>query len=94
VKAHLTRLFEKYTLFYAIAIILSGLALMAVGVQETEVYYAIYLIEFLIAVELAAPFRRSLEKQLRPIIAVFVLGFGYILLQRIIQILSGAGSYG
>jgi len=69
-------------------ILLSGLLLMAVGVEETEVYYAVYLIEFLVAVELVASFRHSLEKQLRPIILVFLLGFGYTVLQRILQILG------
>ena len=64
---------------------------MLVGVQETEIYYAIYLIEFLVAVELVASFRRSLEKQLRPIILVFLFGFGFIVLQRILQILQTQG---
>jgi hypothetical protein len=81
----------KYTLFYAIAIILSGLLLMAVGVQQTEIYYAVYLIEFLVAVELVASFRHSLEKQLRPIILVFLFGFGFTVLQRILQILQTQG---
>ncbi len=78
-------------MFYAIAIILSGFLLMIVGVQETEIYYAVYLIEFLVAVELVASFRRSLERQLRPIILVFLFGFGFIVLQRIIQILQTQG---
>ena len=64
---------------------------MLVGVQETEIYYAIYLIEFLVAVELVASFRRSLEKQLRPIILVFLFGFGFTVLQRILQILQTQG---
>jgi hypothetical protein len=61
---------------------------MLVGVQETEIYYAVYLIEFLVAVELVASFRHSLEKQLRPIILVFLFGFGFTVLQRILQILQ------
>jgi len=75
-------------MFYAVAILLSGLVLMALGVQEIEIYYAVYLIEFLVAVELVAPFRHSLEKQLRPIILVFLFGFGYIVLVRVLQILA------
>jgi len=85
------RLVEKYTLFYAIAILLSGLLLIVVGVQETEIYYAIYLIEFLVAVELVASFRHSLERQLRPIVLVFLFGFGFTVLQRILQILQTQG---
>jgi hypothetical protein len=78
-------------MFYATAILLSGLLLMVVGVQETEIYYAIYLIEFLVAVELVASFRRSLERQLRPIVLVFLFGFGFTVLQRILQILQTQG---
>ena len=82
------RLVEKYVLSYASAIILSGLVLMVIGVREIEIYYAVYLIEFLVAVELAASFRRSLEGNLRPVIIVFLLGFIYVVAQRMLQILG------
>jgi len=82
------RLVEKYVLSYALVIILSGLSLMVVGVREIEIYYAVYLIEFLVALELVASFRRSLGRNLRPIIIVFLFGFAYTVAQRIIQILS------
>jgi hypothetical protein len=61
---------------------------MVVGVREIEIYYAVYLIEFLVALELVASFRRSLGRNLRPIIIVFLFGFAYIVVQRILQILS------
>ena len=82
------RLVERYVLSYALAIVLSGLLLMAIGVREIEIYYAVYLIEFLVALELVASFRRSLGRNLRPIIIVFLFGFAYTVAQRIIQILS------
>jgi len=82
------RLVERYILFYAVMILLSGLALMAFGVEQIEVYYAVYWIEFLVAVDLVASFRRSLERRLRPIILIFLLGLIYTVAQRIIQILS------
>jgi hypothetical protein len=82
------RLVERYVLSYALAIILSGLFLIVVGVGEIEIYYAVYLIEFLISLELVASFRRSLGRDLRPIIMVFLLGFAYTIAQRILQILS------
>jgi len=82
------RLVEKHVLSYASAIILSGLVLMVVGVREIEIYYAVYLIEFLVALELVASFRRSLGRDLRPIIVVFLFGFAYTVAQRIIQILG------
>jgi len=82
------RLVDRYVLSYALVIILSGLSLMVVGVREIEIYYAVYLIEFLVALELVASFRRSLGRDLRPIIIVFLFGFAYTVAQRIIQILS------
>jgi hypothetical protein len=82
------RLVERYVLSYALAIVVSGLLLMVVGVGEIEIYYAVYLIEFLISLELVASFRRSLGRDLRPIIMVFLLGFAYTIAQRILQILS------
>jgi len=82
------RLVDRYVLSYALVIILSGLSLMVVGVREIEIYYAVYLIEFLVALELVASFRRSLGRNLRPIIIVFLFGFAYTVVQRILQILS------
>jgi len=82
------RLIESYILFYAVTILLSGLLLMGIGVQQIEVYYSVYLIEFLAAVTFMASFRRSLERHLGSIIIVFFLGFIYIVAQRILQILS------
>jgi len=82
------RLVERYVLSYALAIILSGLFLMVIGIREIGIYYAVYLIEFLVSLELVASFRRSLGRDLRPIIIVFLLGFAYTIAQRILQILS------
>lgn len=87
-EARLLRLTEKYVLIYAVSIILSGLLLMSIGVEQIEIYYAVYLIEFLVAIELAASLRRSLAKHLRPIILVFLLGFLYTVAQRILEILT------
>jgi hypothetical protein len=82
------RLVERYVLSYALAIVVSGLLLMVVGVGEIEIYYAVYLIEFLVSLELVDSFRRSLGRDLRPIVMVFLLGFAYTIAQRILQILS------
>jgi len=82
------RLVERFVLSYALAIVLSGLFLMAVGMREIEIYYAVYLIEFLVSLELIASFRRSLGRDLRPIIIVFLFGFAYTVVQRVLQILT------
>ena len=82
------RLVETYVLSYALVIVVSGLLLMVVGIGEIEIYYAVYLIEFLVSLELVASFRRSLGRDLFPIIMVFLLGFAYAIAQRILQVLS------
>jgi hypothetical protein len=82
------RLVDQYIALYGVAILVSGLLLMAIGVQDIEVYYAVYLIDFLVAMELVVSFRRSLGRSLRPIILVFLLGFAYIVVQRVLQILG------
>lgn len=82
------RLVEEFIALYGIAILVSALLLVAAGVQQIEVYYAVYLIEYLVAVELVGSFRRSLERNLRPVIVMFVLGFVYVVAQRILQILG------
>jgi hypothetical protein len=82
------RLVERYVMFYAVAILLSGLCLMSVGVQQMEIYYAVYLIEFLVGANVVASFRRSLERNLRFIILMFLLGFVYSIAQRVLQLLS------
>jgi len=81
-------LVERYIAFYAVAIILGGLFLTVIGVEQLELYYAVYLIEFLVAMELVTSYRRSLERNLRPVIAVFLLGFIYVVAQQILQILG------
>jgi hypothetical protein len=75
-------------LSYALAIVVSGLLLMVMGIREIEIYYAVYLIEFLVSLELVGSFRRSFGRDLRPIVMVFFLGFAYTVAQRILQILS------
>jgi hypothetical protein len=62
--------------------------LTAVGVQQVEIYYEVYLMEFLVAIQLASSLRRSLTRHLGPIILIFFLGFLFIVAQRILQILT------
>jgi hypothetical protein len=79
---------ERDVAFYGIAILVSGLLLMLIGVQQIEVYYVVYLIEFFVVMENVASFGQSLKRNLRPVILVFLLGFAYIVVQRMLQILS------
>jgi hypothetical protein len=82
------KLLEQYVMIYGIVILLSALLLMVVGVEQIEVYYAVYAIEFIVTMELVGSFRRSLGRNLRPVVVMFVLGFIYVIVQRILEILS------
>ena len=82
-----TRLAENYVFFYGVAIILSGLVLMGIGVQQIEIYYTVYLIEFLVATELVASFRNSFGKNIWPFIIIFMAGFLYTVIERILETL-------
>ncbi len=64
---------------------------MAGHVQEMEAYYAVYLIEIVVEIELVARSRRSLQQQLLPITIAFFLGFMYIVAQIIVQMLAQRG---
>ena len=82
-----TELVEDYVFFYGLSILLSGLLLMGIGVQQIEIYYAVYFIEFLIATQFVASLRTSLEKSLRPFIVIFLAGFLYTVIERLLQII-------
>jgi hypothetical protein len=80
---------DKFIFVYGLVIIMSGLVMTLFGVRQIEAFYAVYLIEFLIAVELGASFRRSLVRNLRPTMLVLLAGFLYVLGERILGILVG-----
>jgi len=82
------RLVDEYITLYGLVILVSGLLLIVIGVQEIEAYYVVYLIEFLVAMELVMSFRRSLGRSLRPIVLVFLLGLAYIVVQQVLQVLG------
>ncbi len=81
-------LLNRFVLFFAVTTIPSGLLLIALGVQQLEIYYAVYLIEFLVSVELIASVKQNMERFLRPVVIAFLFGFFYSVAQRVLQILS------
>lgn len=72
----------------------STLVLTLLDSLTYELFFVVSLIGFLIAVELTAPFRvtPAWRRRLRWIVLLGLLGFGYIVVRRIVEILP-AGAF-
>jgi hypothetical protein len=79
---------DRFILLYAAAVTLTALILSLLSVQALEIYYSVYLIEFLVLLELIGPFKKSMNTLLQPLVLAFLLGFAYIVIQRVLEILT------
>ena len=79
---------DRFIITYATAIFATAFIISLLGDQALEVYYSLYLIEFLVLLELIGPFKRSLTTAMQPLVFAFLFGFGYIVVQQVIEILS------
>jgi hypothetical protein len=79
---------ERLIITYAIAVFATAFIISLIGDQAPEIYYSLYLIEFLVLLELIGPSKRSLTTVTQPLVLAFLLGFAYIIVQQVIQILS------
>ncbi len=79
---------NRFILSYSVAVFGTGILLGALNVQLLEVYYSLYLVEFLVLIELMASVKSSLTIRVQPLAIAFFLGFMYIVAQRILLILA------
>lgn len=79
---------DRFIITYAIAVFATAFIVSLLSNQALEIYYSLYLIEFLVLLELIGPFKRSLTTGTQPLVLAFLLGFAYIIVQRVIEILS------
>jgi hypothetical protein len=82
---------DRFILTFAVAVFVTATLLSLLGVATLEVYYSLYLIEFLLLLELMGPYKRSLTAIMQPLAFAFLLGFVYIVAQRVLEILGGGG---
>ena len=79
---------DRFVITYAVAVFATAFILGLFSVEALAIYYTLYLIEFLVLLELITPFKRSLTTRLLPIVLAFLFGFVYIVAQQVIEILS------
>ena len=82
---------NRFILSYAVAVLATATILGALNVQVLEIYYSLYLVEFLALIELMASVKSSLTTRAQPLIIAFFLGFMFIVAQRILIILTTPG---
>lgn len=81
------RFYNRYILTTAALLLLTTVALVALGVGSLEVYYTVYVMETLVVTELYAHFNVAARHGLHFVSAVLFAGFAVIVLARVARIL-------
>jgi len=81
------RAIERCVLIYATITLVTAILLGALSITQLEVFYLVFVIEFLVLLELLTPFRRSLAKRMNAVACGLFLGFIYVVVLRVIEIL-------
>ena len=79
---------ERFVLTYAATIFVIAVLLSALQLHGLDVQFSAYAIEFLLLTEFLA-FQRSFSRILMPVAIALLMGFFYIIAQRVIQIIVG-----
>jgi len=78
---------ERCVLIYAAVTLGTSILLGALSVTQLEVFYLIFVIEFLVLLELMTSLRRTLAKRLNAVAFGLFLGFVYVVFLRVVEIL-------
>lgn len=81
------RAIERCVLIYAAISLGTAILLGVLSVTQLEVFYLAFVIEFLVLLELLTSFRRSLARRMNAVAFGLFLGFIYIVILRVIEIL-------
>ena len=81
------RMIERCVLLYATVTLGSAILLGVLGVTQLEIFYLIFVIEFLVLLELLTPFKRSLARRMSALAFGLFVGFVYMVALRVIEIL-------
>ena len=79
---------DRFIITYAITVFATAFFLSLLSVQGLEIYYSLYLIEFLAILELNGPFKRSVTAKIWPLLFAFLFGFAYVFVQKVLEIVS------
>lgn len=72
-------LHERFILAYAITVLGTAVAFSFIRLFALQVHFAVYAIEFLVALEFFGSRRKSLSRVLAPFAITFLMGFLYII---------------
>jgi len=78
---------ERCVLLYAAIMFGTAIVLGVLSVTQLEVVYSVFVLEFLVLLELLTSFKRSLGKRMNVVAFGLFLGFIYVVVLRVIEIL-------
>ena len=78
---------QRFILTYAVMVFGTAGIMSVLKVQELDLYYSIYVLEFLLLLELLGAYRKTFSREWGPAAVALFLGFIYIVAWRVIQIL-------
>ena len=81
------RVIERCVLLCAAVTFGTAILLGVLSVTQLEVFYLVFVVEFLVLLELLTPFRRSLARRMDAVAFGLFVGFIYIVALRVIEIL-------
>jgi len=81
------RAIERCILAYAAVTLGTAILLEALSVAQLEVFYLVFIIEFLVLLEFLTSFRRTLAKKMNAVAFGLFLGFIYVVILRVMEIL-------
>jgi len=78
---------ERCILIYAAITLGTAIFLAALSVTQLEVFYLVFVIEFLVLLELLTSFKRSLARRMNAVAFGLFVGFIYVVALKVIEIL-------
>jgi hypothetical protein len=81
---------ERFVLAYAAIVFVTAILVSASQLDRLDIHFSIYAIEFLLLVEFLAYNKRSFSRTLRPVTIALLIGFFYIVAQRVIEVIVRA----
>ena len=85
------KVFDRYILLLAVLLLSTTVVLAAAGEDRIDLYFAAYLIECLVVTLFFAHINRAGRRALGIICIGLFLGFAFIVIKRILEIVLGIG---
>ncbi len=82
------KIYNRYILTIAILLLLTTVALIAIGQNSLDIYYTVYVIEALIVTELYVHFNNKARRGLTAVSTMLLGGFAIVLCLQVLKILA------